>query len=301
MQGAYLTNTTTTSTESGLLTAVRDAYLRNSNNGVKFLFDLSFPFSYPGGSLSGRSAAGNPANNAVIGDISENSNGRFVKDTSIVTYTSGGFDFSAVAHPEVTFIEAPNTTLSTIQAQQYFMIMIYMKIPTLANINTQGGIHLFFGSSRGYSIDPDLGLMCFNGSSQNQIGFRRETAIGTAATINNSCVGHNGQMAQVAVWRNATETGMRIKSVAGGSTLNSAATGINNTLNFSNLTPMFGSVYQYYGNSMARSYRIYRGAIENLALSGRAPIAVLDEDWTRIQARIAASAAANGGTSTIFV
>lgn len=301
MQGSYLTTTANVSTESGLQTAVRDAYLRNSNNGVKFLFDLAFPWCYPSGALSGRPAAGNPANNAVIADVSENSNGIFVKDTSTVTYAGGGFDFSAVSGSGLTFIQAPNTTLATIQAQQYFMIMIYMKIPTLANINSQGTIQPFFATSRGYQIDPDLGLLCLNGNSSNSIGFRRETAIGSQAGITVSCVNHNGQMAQVAVWRNATEMGMRIKSVAGGSTVATVASGSNNTADFSNLPPMFGSVVQYNGNTFGRFYRIYRGAIENLALSGRTPITVLDEDWTRIQARITASAAANGGTSIIFI
>ena len=302
MQGSYLTTTANVSTESGLQTVVRDAYLRNSNNGVKFLFDLAFPWCYPSGALSGRPAAGNPANNAVIADVSENSNGVFVKDTSTVTYAGGGFDFSAVSGGgALTFIQAPNTTLATIQAQQYFMIMIYMKIPTLANINPQGTFQPFFATSRGYQIDPDLGLLAFNPLSVNTMSFYRETAIGSFANVNVSCVGHNGQMAQVAVWRNATQMGMRIKSVAGGSTVATVASGSNNTANFSNLPPMFGSVVQYNGNSFGRFYRIYRGAIENLALSGRTPITVLDEDWTRIQVRITASAAANGGTSTIFV
>ncbi|MER8715312.1 hypothetical protein NKJ09_29405 [Mesorhizobium sp. M0189] len=47
--------------------------------------------------------------------------------------------------------------------------------------------------------------------------------------------------------------------------------------------------------------KLYRGWVENLEVSGRDPQTVLDADWARIQARIAASASANGGTSLIFV
>jgi hypothetical protein len=303
MQGAYTLNLQSTSTDIGLLTSVRDAYLRDAVAGsVPFLFDTAFPFSYPAGSYLTRAAAAAPINNAVIGNIAELGDGKFVKDASTVAYSGGGFDFST-AGTGLTYIQGPSNTFAGIQTQQYFMIVIYMMMPSLANINSQGTIQPFFTASSlgGYQVAPDIGLMCFNGTSANAIGFRRETAVGSQAGVAASCVGHNGQMTQVAVWRNATEMGIRFKSSAGGTTVATAATGSNNTADFSALPPMFGSVYQYNGNSLGRNYKIYRGAIENLALSGRIPATVLDADWARVQTRIAASAAANGGTSTIFV
>lgn len=303
MQGAYTLNLQSASTDSGLSTAVRDAYLRGAAAGsVPFLFDTAFPFSYPGGDYNTRAAAAAPANNAVIGNIAELGDGKVVKGTNPIGYNGGGFDFSTVVNDQ-SFIQGPTNTFAGIQSQQYFLISMYMLMPTLAQINTQGTIHPFFTASTlgGYQVGPDIGLICFNSSSTNAIGFRRETAVGAQSGVTASCVGHNGQLTQIAVWRNATEMGIRLKSVAGGTTIATVASGSNNTADFSALPPMFGSVYQYNGNSMTRNYRIYRGAIENLALSGRTPATVLDADWTRVQARITASAAANGGTSLIFV
>lgn len=46
--------------------------------------------------------------------------------------------------------------------------------------------------------------------------------------------------------------------------------------------------------------RAYRLFIENLARSGRDPLAVAEADWLRVQARIVASAAAHGGVSQVF-
>lgn len=304
MQGAYTLNLAGASTDSGLSSPVRDAYLRGAAAGsVPFLFDTTFPFSYPGGDYNTRAAAAAPANNAVIGNVAELGDGKFVKDVNTVAYNGGGFDFSTAGTSALSFIQGPTSTFAGIQSQQYFLIMIYMMLPTLAQINTQGTIQPFFTASTlgGYQIGPDIGLMCFNGASANQIGFRRETAVGSNNGVSASCVGHNGQMTQVAVWRNASEMGLRLKSAAGGTTIATQPTGSNNTADFSTLPPMFGSVIQYNGNSLGRFYRMYRGGIENLALSGRTPATVLDADWLRVQARITASAAANGGTSLIFV
>ena len=61
------------------------------------------------------------------------------------------------------------------------------------------------------------------------------------------------------------------------------------------------SLWEASGMDLSQTpFRIYRGFVENLARSGRDPETVLDEDWDRVQARIAADIAANG-TQTIFV
>jgi hypothetical protein len=50
----------------------------------------------------------------------------------------------------------------------------------------------------------------------------------------------------------------------------------------------------------ASNFKVFRAFIENLRRSQRDPLAVLDADWQRVQARIVASALANGGVSQIF-
>lgn len=95
-------------------------------------------------------------------------------------------------------------------------------------------------------------------------------------------------------WRTASETGIRIKS-SGGTSLVTAASGSANSANFSSNIPRFGPATNPFGSTMTRQYRIYSGGIENLAISGRSPVTVLDADWVRVQTRITASG------NTIFV
>lgn len=285
--------------DTSLTTLNRDAYINGSVDGVNFLFDTTFPFSYPGGNYIGRPAAGAPANGALIADIAEKGNGSFVKDAATMTYAGGGFDFSALNNNNSCYVAATNSTLSNIFASQYYMIFMYIKLPTLANWNTSGSISPFFTTTLSYYVvDVDLGVFCFTNSPALQV--RRQTAVGaqTPITIDNSSTlplsTHYGLMAQVAFWRTASETGIRVKS-SGGTSLVTAASGSANSANFSSNIPRFGPATNPFGSTMTRQYRIYRGGIENLAISGRNPVTVLDADWTRVQTRITASG------NTIFV
>ncbi len=286
--------------DTSLSTLNRDSYINGSATGINFLFDTTFPFSYPGGNYVGRSAAGAPANGALITDIAERGNGSFVKDAATMTYAGGGFDFSALSSSNSCFSSGTSSTLSNIFASQYYMIFMYIKLPTLANWNTSGSVSPFFTSTLSYYVvDVDIGIFCFTNSPALQ--FRRQTAVGaqTPITIDGSSTPsalsvHYGLMAQVAFWRNASGTGIRVKS-SGGTSLVTAASGSSNSANFSATTPRFGPATNPFGSNMGRQYRIYRGGIENLAISGRDPVTVLDADWARVQTRITASG------STIFV
>lgn len=112
------------------------------------------------------------------------------------------------------------------------------------------------------------------------------------------------QLAQIVWWRNAAGTGLSLRT-ARGRTTTSGVAGADNTSNFSAEAGRFGVCDTYStpaapGSVNAVKFRAYRLFIENLARSGRDPLAVAEADWLRVQARIVASAAAHGGVSQVF-
>lgn len=307
LQGAYTLNTPIASTDTSLPIAVRDALLDGSNDGVRFLFDTAFGFSYPGGPLAGRAAAGAPANGAVIGDISEHANGSFINEASqVIGYAGAGFDFSTMTSTVAQSHNQVRGPAAVWGADQRFCVFSYMRLPTLADWNVSTSIFpVFIGSDLGYQTAPDPVTIAF--ANGGLINARRQTALNAADQTSVLGTSHYGLMAQVAAWRTTNNNFvLRVKSAAG-SVSSFIASATANALDCSAVTPRFGvgKGFTDYGintsQRTARNFRLYRGGIENLALSGRDPVAVLDADWTRVQARIAASAAANGGTSLIFV
>jgi len=274
---------------------VRDQVLANSNDGVRFLADTAFPYSYPGGAISGRPAAGAPANQALIQDASDHANGLFQKSaTQTIGYAGNMFDFSTMTATtgstvdELCNIKATASVWADINASQYFMVVAYMRLPNSTDWNSSATIYPFFCSSvGGYTAAADPITLAM--TSAGAIDARRQTAIGAATTITASAVSHYGRIAQVAFWRNAAGTGVWIKSSAG-ATLTTGAAGSNNSADISACTPMFGSVnpftdYSTAAHRTARNYRLGRVMIENLAQSGRDPAAVLDADYARVIAR----------------
>lgn len=313
MQGAYTLNTPVASADNSLPIAVRDALLTGSNGGVRFLFDTAFGWCYPGGPLTGRAAAGAPANGAAIGDISEHANGSFALAAGqAVAYAGGGFDFSTLTAAggssdplRLNHIKGPGSVWAGIQAAQQFAVMAYLKLPTALDWTTVTDIFPIFASSAGgYLGEADP--LTLNFANGGLVQARRQTSIGVKDQLEVSAALHHGLNTQILFWRTATETGLRLKSTAG-TTLITGAAGALNTADSSALQPRFGipgpfTTFTFASHRTARNFRLYRGGIENLALSARAPaVAIGDADWTRVQARIAASAAANGGTSLIFV
>ena len=272
---------------------VRDQVLAASNDGVRFLADTSFSYSFPGGPISGRPAAGAPADKALIQDVSDHANGLFQKAaTQTIGYAGNMFDFSTMTattgFDELCNIKAPASVWADINASQYFMVVAYMRLPNSTDWNSSATIYPFFCSSTGgYTSAADP--ITFAMTSAGAIDARRQTAIGAVTTITASAVSHYGRIAQVAFWRNAAGTGVRIKSSAG-ATLKTGAAGSNNSADISASTPMFGSVnpftdYSTAAHRTARNYRLGRVMIENLARSGRNPATVLDDDYARVIAR----------------
>ncbi|MFZ3005848.1 MAG: hypothetical protein WA047_06705 [Phenylobacterium sp.] len=75
------------STNTDLALLSRDPLTVGDNNGVRFIGDLGFPYSYPGGI---------PANLAVVKDVAGHADGQAVIAGG-VTHVGNGFDFSGVS------------------------------------------------------------------------------------------------------------------------------------------------------------------------------------------------------------
>jgi len=279
--------TSSISNNPNLETLKRDQLLAGDNAGVRFLFDTAFSFSYGGGS---------PANGAKMGDVSEHADGSFVlSNGQAVGYSGKGFDLSTVtgitSDTSQAHVLAPGGIWSGIAAAQEFIVCAYLRLPAEVDWNTEASILAFFASSangNGYGAVADpltIGLR----ATAKSISFRRQTAVGAQVELTCSPEGHYGKVAQVAFWRNAAGTGARIKSVGG----LTQATGVAGALNVADIAacqPRFGNAVAFNyanlpGHRAGRKYRLYRGFIENLAVSGRDPVAVLDADYARTVAR----------------
>lgn len=312
--GIYTLQAPIVSTDATLSTLLRDPLLAAPNSGVRFLMDTAFGFSYPGGPFVGRPAAAAPANNAPIYDVAELANGSFVLPggTGAMAYAGGGFDFSGVTARGV-YAQIPASVAADIWNafggnSQRWLMCCYLKLPLLADWSTTGGICGFmsFAAANSSVGNPDIATVGSVNGGQVQVVRQRTGGV----LVNTSVIptaNHYGAMCQLATWR--TQAGglsISLRSAAGGLlTANNAGSNEDNPIDFSARTGQFGVGTAYWptpigGGANVVKFRMYRAFVENLARSGRDPAAVLDADWQRVQARIAANAAANGGISQIF-
>lgn len=280
-------------TDTSIAVLKDDALLDNDSGGVRFLFDLA-PAVWTSGA--------NPANGNAIQDLAEQSNGSFVlRSGQSVTYAGGGFDFGAITDDE-SYISIPASVAASIWGNgsdnQYFLACLYVKLPISSNWNINAVLAPFLqfnNNVNGYQSGPDL--ITIAQKSGGVLSFRRQTD-GTTGNIERTIVvpaGDYGQFAQIACWRTATEYRGRLRTAANTTLSTSAATGANNTGNFSTQAGQAGIGKGLWtpattaDHRSAAKFRLHRGFIENLNLSGRDPQTVLDADWTRVVARQAFS------------
>jgi len=169
---------------------------------------------------------------------------------------------------------------------QHWMTCIYVKLPTLANWWTPAtmGPLMKFAADQ-YTVGPEHFLIGVHNAPSLQL--RRGTATGTIETISMSAgnlTPHYGLLTQIGAYRTVAGTVLRLRS-SGGTT--SAALGATaaNSQNFGATRCQIGSgtgTWPLYGPGAPT---IYRGWIEDLAVSGRTPITVLNADYTRTIAR----------------
>lgn len=280
----------TASNLTGLPLLKRDPMLRDDvNGGVRFAFDLAFGWSY---------AAGDPIDGKIVRDTSEHADGKFVMaGGQLPVFSGGGVDLSPVTSRNV-YLEIPASVSKSIWDNgQKFLGCFYFKMPSIADWSAGADKHLitFATTSNTWQGSADLiniSMVTLGGTKQ--LYFNRQTALNARDTLvfssNPIIEAHLGQLCQVAVWRSATQMGLRLKSVGGGFNLTTGAVGADSTLDFSTQTGKLG-IGPSWGAPLvtaelaASNFKIYRGFIEALTISGRDPITVLDADWTRTIAR----------------
>lgn len=263
----------------------RDPILDGDNGGVRFMFDTAFPWCVP---------AAAPVGGMAVRDMAEVANGSYrVAAAQTVTYAGGGFDFSAMTVDPSEIMGGAGCLSGIYSGNQHFMVNGWFKFPSSGDWNTSTNLFTMFcatTAAAGYPSEADLVLI-----GQQVTGpaltFRRQTnGAGTIDQIDLSPALHYGRVAQVAFWRNAGGQGARIKS-AGGTTSGSRAVGVANTGNFSAKLPRWGvaestnNLASIPAHQAASNMRLYRGWIEDLQVSGRDPLTVLDADFAATIAR----------------
>lgn len=273
----------------GLQTLRRDSVLQGDNGGVRFMFDLAFPFSWAGGA---------PVDAAVVTDMAEVGNG----DVDLIagqspTFAGRGFNFAPLTD-EPCVVRAPSTALAGIQSLQQFMVVSWMRLPTSGDWNTISAIAPIFcstDSASGYTT-PEPDLLTIAQTNQPALSARRQTNGGTTidTLVITALTNFYDRVTQIAYWRNAEGTGLRMRSALGTQMVTGAA-GVANTGNFSakraqwGIPGSFNALAANAAHAAAANSRLYRGWIEDLAVSGRNPLTVLDADWAATTRRAAFS------------
>ncbi len=273
--------------------AVRDPILKGANEGISFLFDLAFGYCYPGGPLEGRPAPDDPESGDTIYDVSGTGNGSWIAPASEVVYAGGGFDFSAVTQRQHE-LRAPATSVEEIiSGDQEFAVGFYAKLPALADWYTNTGMIPLFcttDNSGGIAMQEDLlTIGMVNGGILR--GARTTTAVGTYETRSVTLPTEmTGKVSQILYWRDASSTGIRVRN-SGGSLMTQSASGAKASIPLGTRTPRWGvcnSLWDFGSKpslANARKWRLFRGWIENLEVSGRDPLEVADGDYARTIAR----------------
>ena len=269
-----------------------------ANNGVRFIGDLGFPYSYPGGALTGRPAAGAPANGAQVVDVSGNVNGQAtILSGQTVGYAGGGFDFSTLTATN-SFLQVPASVAADLWtpyggASQRYLICAYVKLPSSVDWNAEANAAPFisFATNNASAGNPDIVTVAQMQGGQ-LLALRQTGGSNLVFTSFAVPAGAFGQVAQLAFWRNSSGIGLTLKA-AGVRTTLTGAVGADNTENFTGQAGRFGVGNAYWlagftgSHANAKKFRLYRNFVENLARSGRDPLTVLDADYARVIARAA--------------
>lgn len=275
----------------------RDELIKDDNNGVKLLFDFGFGWSYPAGNLP-RPLIKNPINGSLVRDMSN------VKHDGVVDLPSGlGITMTHDGHSIVknkgtqynySVVNAPNV-LSSFTGSTEYIVCAYVKIASLADWNAVGSTLASFISAADYGktyLDGSE-LVLINttakdaGGTTGGIGARFQTAIGSivalAVTLPAGMGLYNDDLVQIAAWVSNGKCNLRIKSnlfeqTASAVYAGNSATVSANSIGFETGKGRFGGV--------SVPHKLYRGFVENLDISGRDPIEVIDADFARSVARI---------------
>ena len=220
-----------------------------------------------GGGGTGAAGTAQVVNGAVVG----------------ITVTNGGTGYTSA--PTVVIVPSP----------QYFFIIFYVKLPSLADWNATTQLFpmlQFANGSGGYTGEADLITVGQAPSTTpGQLTFRRQTnGLSAADAVSVTPLpGHYNNIVQIGVGRTATNQFMRVTGMNGVSVIGTAATGLPNTGNVSGKTGKFGVGPGLTGPAATNAvrYKGYRIICENPIISGRLPDTVMNDDLTVFAARVA--------------
>lgn len=275
----------------------RDELIKDDNNGVKLLFDFGFGWSYPAGNIP-RPLIQNPINGSLVRDMSN------VKHDGVVDLPSGlGITMTHDGHSIVknkgaqynySVVNAPNV-LSSFTGSTNYIVCAYVKVASLTDWNAAGSAIASFISAADYGktyLDgPELVLINTTPKSVDgttgTIGARFQTAIGSMVALGITLPAglglYNDDLVQIAAWVSNGKCNLRIKSnlfeqTASAVYAGNSATVSANSIGFETGKGRFGGV--------SVPHKLYRGFVENLDISGRDPVEVIDADFVRSVARI---------------
>ena len=269
-------------TDTSLPILYRDLLLDGANGGVLSLYDIANTYSYD--------QSTSPSNSKVVKNINESGNdgSLVIQSGQSLSVSGNGLVFDAVTSAN-NYVNGNSAPLANIwaNANQYFLYVMYCKLPSSANWNTSGSLETmmqFASQSADYRTVADL-LLIAQQSSGQILSFRRQTAIGSADTIGLTPNALDyGNFVQLAFWRNASGQAARLKS-ANGTVIATNTVNSNNSANFSTSTQKVGHVGELLGSANSVKWRYYRSFLENLNTSGRDPATVADADYARTVAR----------------
>lgn len=252
--------------------------------GIRHLFDLNNP-------ATGLTAA--PSNGQLITDISGRESGVFtLSNGSAVANAGGGIDFTG-ANPTAA-VEIPASVAANIRGDgtvpQYFSQVLYVKLPTKALWTTSAGgvkpISCFTSASNGFISEADLlSILIVVIGSTPYLRFNRQTGLGPATFDEFNIPVPDvafGTVVQLVFWRNASGQVAQL-TYGNGLTLQATKTvSANNTADFSTKRGRIGIGTSFYTtDTVGKAWRVYRGWVENLRMSGRDPAAVAASDYQR--------------------
>lgn len=281
--------------DTSLQKAIRDDLLKDDNGGVLFCADLGFGWSYPAGNLP-RPSVLNPSPDSLVRDIAEKNNAKVTSSdiVSNITHVNGGFNFYNILNtgsPREVGIEIPAAVNAQLNTEQNYMFCMYMTLPPTNKWNTDGGPQGIVTSTDvggNYQNDTESFLISMTTpvDGKGVISIRMQTSIGSAVRLDLEIptgVNFYGSLVQVALYVKDGSVYVRAKDYLAEVTAQAAFTG--NTEDFSNQTIKVGGNASGLLGNKPHAYKIYRTFVEDLSVSGRDPLTVLNADFVRVIAR----------------
>lgn len=272
-------STGTASTDLPVL--AKDALIQRANGAMPWLVDLGWAGGYDGQTPV-------PSGKAVPNMVDGGDNSAFVVPGAGPVVAGGGVSFAPV-DASGTYLSIPPSVAAAVAANsQRFLFCMWVRFPSEANwaaASAQQRTILNWTNTGAWNSNADLlAIRMVEVNGVKQLLANRQTAIGGSSQLAYSGVPSEffDAVAQVSVWRTASEMVFSVRTQAGRQIVSGAA-GADNSESISGLTGKIGMPAAWGASPAAdpqtRNFRLYRAFVEIPAISGRVPLQVLDQDW----------------------